>query len=382
MPRTEFLTGNQAMAEAAIAAGLKVFVGYPITPASDLFEYLSDKLPRHGGIVFQAEDEIAAINAIIGAVYSGAKAMTATSGPGFSLMAESIGFAAMVEAPIVIINNMRSGPSTGIATGTGQGDIMQTRWSSHGHYGVVAFAPWSVQEAYDMVIKAFDTAWRIRVPVVVLGDAVIAHTREPVEIHEPGEVKVYERKKPREPPGRFKPFKPDEDDLVPPMAFYGEGYAVLAESLSHDERGYYSTRQEVYESLVKRLVEKIERSRDRIISSKTYYTSDSNILLVAFGTLARSALALVRILRKSGVKIGMWRPQSIWPLDERGLVEAAEDAEKIVVMEMNLGQLYLEVSRILGEKGKKVELVPVVSPQLPSPEELLSYIYRAGVKIG
>ncbi len=381
MPRVEFLTGNQAMAEAAIASGLRVFVGYPITPASDLFEYLSDKLPRYGGIVFQAEDEIAAINAIIGATYSGAKAMTATSGPGFSLMAESIGFAAMVEAPIVVINNMRAGPSTGIATGTGQGDIMQTRWSSHGHYGIVAFAPWSVQESYDMVIKAFDTAWRLRVPVIVLGDAVIAHTREPVEIHEPGEASVYERKKPRDPPGRFKPFKPDREDLVPPMAFYGEGYAVLAESLSHDERGYYSTRQEVYESLVKRLVEKIERSRDRIASSDAYYTS-SRVLVVAFGSLARSALALVRMLRKSGVKIGMWRPKSIWPLDEDGLVRAAEDAEKIIVMEMNLGQLYLEVSRILGPRGKTIELVPVISPQLPSHEELLSFMYKAGVKIG
>jgi 2-oxoglutarate ferredoxin oxidoreductase subunit alpha len=381
MARREFLTGNEAMAEAAIAAGLKVFIGYPITPASDLFEYLAEKLPEHGGIVFQGEDEIASINALVGAVYAGAKAMTATSGPGFSLMAESLGLAAMVEAPIVIVYNMRTGPSTGIATGTGQGDVMQSRWASHGHYMDVVYAPWSVQEAYNLVIKAFDTAWRLRVPTIVLGDTILAHTRELVVAYEPGEVKVADRKPPREPPGQFKPFKPVPDDLVPPMAFYGEGYAVLVESLVHDERGYYTTNPKVYEALVRRLEEKVMKNKHLVAQSDSRMTEDAETLIVAFGTLARSALALVKDLRKQGKKVGLWRPVSIWPLDEEGLVKAAEKASRVIVAEMNLGQLYREVARILAPLGKRVELVPVLSPELPGPDELLDYFEKAGVRI-
>ena len=381
MARREFLTGNQAMAEAAIVAGLNVFIGYPITPASDLFEYLSEKLPEYGGIVFQAEDEIASINALVGATYAGAKAMTATSGPGFSLMAESLGLAAMLEAPIVIVYNMRTGPSTGIATGTGQGDVMQSRWASHGHYGVVVYSPWSVQEAYNLVVKAFDTAWRLRVPTIVLSDAVIAHTRELAVVYEPGEVKVADRKPPREPPGEFKPFKPDPDDLVPPMAFYGEGYAVLAESLAHDERGYYTTDPENYERLVRRLEGKITRNKHHVVSSEARYTEDAETVIVAFGTLARSALALVKDLRRQGKKVGLWRPVSIWPLDEEGLSKAVEHADRVIVAEMNLGQLYREIARILGPTGRKIELVPVLTPELPGPDELLGYFEKAGVEI-
>ncbi len=381
MARREFLTGNQAMAEAAIVAGLKVFIGYPITPASDLFEYLAEKLPDYGGIVFQAEDEIASINAIVAAAYAGAKSMTATSGPGFSLMAEGIGFAVMLEAPIVIVYNMRAGPSTGIATGTGQGDVMQSRWASHGHYGIVVYAPWSVQEAYDLTLKAFDVAWRLRVPVIVLADAVIAHTRELTLIHEPGEIKLADRKKPNKPPGEFKPFEPDPEDLVPPMAFYGEGYAVFAESLVHDERGYYTTDRKKYEELVKRLVAKIDKNRGIVVSSASYGVEDAETLVVAFGSLARSALALVKEKRRKGHRVGLWRPKSLWPLDEEGLVKAAENVEKIVVMEMNLGQLYLEVARILGSRGKRVEFVPIVSPELPGPDEIEEYMEKEGISL-
>ncbi len=381
MARREFLTGNQAMAEAAIAAGLRVFVGYPITPASDLFEYLAERLPEYGGVVFQAEDEIASINALVGAAYAGAKAMTATSGPGFSLMAEGIGFAAMVEAPVVIVYNMRTGPSTGIATGTGQGDVMQARWASHGHYPVVVYSPWSVQEAHDVVIKSFDVAWRLRVPVVVLADAVVAHTRELVVVREPGEVRVAGRKPPRRPPGEFRPFEPDPDDLVPPMAFYGEGYAVFAESLAHDERGYYTTDPAKYEALVRRLNEKVERARGYVVESRSYMADDAETLVVAFGSLARNVLALVRELRAEGRRVGMWRPVSLWPLDEEGLVRAARRASRVIVVEMNLGQLYLEVSRVLGPLGKRVEHVPVLTPQLPGPDALLKFFERAGVEV-
>ncbi|HID73097.1 TPA: hypothetical protein EYP38_04095, partial [Candidatus Micrarchaeota archaeon] len=239
-------------------SGLKFFAGYPITPASDLMEYLSERLPKYGGVVFQAEDELAAINAIIGASWAGAKAMTATSGPGLSLMAESIGFAAMVEAPIVIVNNMRVGPSTGIATMPSQGDVFAARWNSHGPYPVVVYAPTSAQEAFDLTVKAFNTAEKLRVPVILLQDAALAHTRETVVIREPPEIEIINRKKPDVPPERYKPFEPDPNDLVPPMAVYGEGYYVSAESLVHDERGYYVTSNDVYRRLVSRLLKKLE----------------------------------------------------------------------------------------------------------------------------
>ena len=363
-----FLNSNHAAAEGALTAGLDFYAGYPITPASDLFEYLARKLPKQGGVIVQTEDEIAAINAIIGASWAGAKAMTATSGPGFSLMAESIGFAAMVEAPIVVIDDMRTGPSTGVATATGQGDVMQARWLSHGHYGIVALAPFSAQEAYDLTIKAFNIAERLRVPVVLLMDYVLVHTREKVRLKKPPEVEVWSRKKPSVPPEEYLPFKPDKD-LVPPMATYGEGYRIFVESLVHDYRGYYSTDDEVYEELVKRLVDKITVNKDIVLSHAEYHTDDAEVLFVAYGSTARSVLAIVRQARTRGLKYGLFRPISIWPMDEEALRKAAENAEKVIVVEMNYGQLYLEVDRVL--KDKSVYLAPILKLDLPTPESIL-----------
>ncbi len=363
-----FLNSNHAAAEGALTAGLDFYAGYPITPASDLFEYLARKLPKQGGVIVQTEDEIAAINAIIGASWAGAKAMTATSGPGFSLMAESIGFAAMVEAPIVVIDDMRTGPSTGVATATGQGDVMQARWLSHGHYGIVALAPFSAQEAYDLTIKAFNIAERLRVPVVLLMDYVLVHTREKVRLKKPPEVEVWSRKKPSVPPEEYLPFKPDKD-LVPPMATYGEGYRIFVESLVHDYRGYYSTDDEVYEELVKRLVDKITVNKDIVLSHAEYHTDDAEVLFVAYGSTARSVLAIVRQARARGLKYGLFRPISIWPMDEEALRKAAENAEKVIVVEMNYGQLYLEVDRVL--KDKSVYLAPILKLDLPTPESIL-----------
>ncbi len=363
-----FLNSNHAAAEGALTAGVNFYAGYPITPASDLFEYLARKMPKQGGVIIQTEDEIAAINAIIGASWAGAKAMTATSGPGFSLMAESIGFAAMVEAPIVIIDDMRTGPSTGVATATGQGDVMQARWLSHGHYGIVALAPFSAQEAYDLTIKAFNIAERLRVPVVLLMDYVLVHTREKVRLKKPPEVEVWSRKKPRVPPEEYLPFKPDED-LVPPMATYGEGYRVFVESLVHDYRGYYVTRDDVYEELVKRLSDKITVNKHIVLDHVEYYTDDAEILFVAFGSTARSVLSIVRHARARGLKYGLFRPISIWPMDTDALLKAAENARKIIVVEMNYGQLFLEVDRVI--KDKPVYLAPILTLDLPTPENIL-----------
>ena len=381
--RYEFLNSNQAVAEGAIAAGLGVYIGYPITPSSDLFEYLSEKLPEYGGVVFQAEDEIATINALVGASLAGAKTMTATSGPGFSLMAEGVGFAAMVEAPLLIVDVMRTGPSTGIATQIGQGDIIQSRWSSHGPYNLVVYAPGSAQEAFDYTIQAFNAAYIVRTPVVLLTDAVLAHTRERVVVKDKGELTLVERKKPKEPPGVYKPYRPD-GDLVPPMAFYGEGYHPIAESLSHDEKGYYKTEPRIYRSLVERLVKKVERNKDRLVVSKSYYTDDAEVVFVAVGSMARSVLALVRDLRAQGIKAGLFRPISIWPLDDDALVKAASSARHIVVAELNQGQLYEVVKSVLWEHGLRnigLHGLDIILPVLPGPDDILGEIKERGWRL-
>lgn len=367
-----FQNGNVAVSEAAIVAGLKFFAGYPITPVNEIFEHLSYELPKHGGVIYQAEDEIAAINAIIGASWAGVKAMTATSGPGFSLMAEGLGYAIMVEAPIVIVYSMRADPSTGVATGTGQADIMQSRWASHGHYELIVLAPNNIQECFDLTIKAFNLAEKYRVPTILLIDAILSHLTEKYVWRAPIEVAIVNRKKPKLPPEKYLPFKPDPEDLIPPMATYGEGYAVLAESLSHDERGYYDPSPETYRKLIKRLTMKIMKNRNKIVLSETYFTEDAEILMVSFGSLSRVVHAIVREYRAKGVKLGLFRPITIWPLDEERLIKVSRKAKKIIVVEMNYGQLFREISRIL--KDKDVYLAPIITPNPPSIEDVLSAI--------
>ncbi|MGC9191910.1 MAG: 2-oxoacid:acceptor oxidoreductase subunit alpha [Conexivisphaera sp.] len=384
--RAEFLDSNQAVAEGAMAAGLGVYVGYPITPSSDMFEYLSEELPRRGGVVFQAEDEIASINALVGASLAGAKAMTATSGPGFSLMMEGIGFAAMVEAPLLVVDVMRAGPSTGIATQIGQGDILQARWGSHGVYNLVAYAPASAQEAYDYAIKSFNAAYTVRTPVILMTDAVLAHTREKVVLRDPGELEIVGRKKPTVPPEQYRPYRPDPEDLVPPMAFYGEGYHPIAESLTHDERGYYKTDDEVHRALVERLVRKIEVNKGKLVASRSYFAEDAEVLFVAIGSMARNLLALVRELRGRGVRAGLFRPISLWPFDDESFIRAAARARYIVTAELNQGQLYQIVKWALWDNRDKVANPTVLNlsmpyPTLPSPDEMLGEIESRGWKL-
>lgn len=378
--RVEFLTGNEACAEGAITAGLKVYAGYPITPSSDLFEYLALKLPKYGGFVYPFEDEIASINALVGAALAGAKAMTATSGPGFSLMMEGIGLAVMVEAPVVIVDVMRSGPSTGIATQTGQGDIMQARWGSHGPYNLVVYAPSSAQECYDYTIKSFNVACKLRTPVIILSDATVGHTREKVVIRERGEVEVVEVERPRGSPSEYMPYKPNEY-LVPPLAPYGEGYFFIAESLSHDERGYYSTKPAVYRALVERLIKKIDVNKDYVIASKSYYTEDAETVFVAVGSVARSTLALVRHLREKGAKVGLFKPISVWPIDDKGFLNAIRNAKNIVVAEMNQGQLLNIVKTLLWDNkivDVNLYLLDFILPMPPTHLEMYNEIKRRG----
>jgi len=379
--KVDFITSNEAAAEGAITAGLNVFIGYPITPSSDLFEYLAKKLPKCCGIVYQAEDEIASIVALSGAALAGAKAMTATSGPGFSLMQEGVGLAAMLEAPIVIVSNMRTGPSTGIATQIGQGDVMQAKWGSHGPYGIVVYASSSAQETYDYAIKAFNTAVKLRLPVVLLMDAILAHTREKVILREREDVEVLDFKKTIDPPERFMPYKPDPDDLVPPIAFFGEGYNVLAESLAHDERGYYTTSSENYRKLISRFIRKVEMNKNYILSSKEYYTDDADIIFISIGSLARSTLALVRDLRKRGVKAGLFKPLSIWPIDSEKIIRLAKNAGRVVIIELNQGQLEWIIKKTLWDgdiHDVDVYSLPLPLPDLPGPDDLIHYISERG----
>ena len=379
--KVEFMNSNRACAEGAIRAGLDVYIGYPITPSSDLFEYLSEKLPRNGGIIYHAEDEIACINALVGAAWTGAKVMTATSGPGFSLMMEGMGLAVMLETPIVVVNAMRTGPSTGIATQVGQGDVMQARWGSHGPYNLVVYAPSSAQETFDYTIKAFNTAIRLRVPTILLLDAILAHTRENVLVKDRDELEVVELKKPDVEPSKYLPYKADEDDLVPPMALFGEGYHVLAESLAHDERGYYSTDPENYRMLVERLIKKIEVNSRYIVSSTSYYADDADIIFVAFGSMARSVLGFVRELRKMNVKAGMFKPISIWPFDSRKFIKTVEGAKAVVVVELNQGQLVKIVKEILWDHNMfdiKLYSLPILYPDLPNPGDIYNMVINRG----
>ncbi len=369
--RAEYVTSNIAIAEGAMAAGLKFFAGYPITPTSDILEYLAEELPKKGGIVLQLEDEIASINAIIGASWAGAKAMTATSGPGFSLMVEALSFAIITETPIVIVDVMRAGPSTGVPTRSCQYDVFQVRYASHGNYEIPVLAPWSAQEAFDLTVKAFNISEALRVPAIVLSDAMLAHTWEKVVIKDPSELKIINRKKPKVPPEKYKPFEPEED-LIPPMACFGEGYRVMVESLTHDERGYYVPTTEVQEKMIRRLVDKVRRNAYMIFDYETYLVHDAEYLFYAYGSTARSVYALVRELRKEGIKAGLYRPKALWPFDEESLRKVAEPVKKVFVVENNIGLMYKEVARAL--RNKEVIPVNVIDLDVPSPDRIREVI--------
>jgi len=373
-----FMQGDEACAEGAIVAGCKLFAGYPITPSTEIAERMARRLPEVGGVFIQMEDELASIALIIGASYAGVKAMTATSGPGFSLMQENIGLAAMTEAPIVIVNVMRGGPSTGQPTRAGQGDVMQARWGSHGDYEVIALAPYSVQEMFDLTIEAFNLAEQFRVPVILLSDEILGHMREKVVIKLPSEVKIVNRKKPEVPPEEFEPFKPD-DDLVPPMACFGEGYRIHVTGLTHNFKGYpRSTDPKVQEQLVRRLCDKIRVNADRIVRMDEHFISDAKVVVVAYGTPARSAIRAVRIARSKGLKVGLVRLITVWPFPYNYFRELSRRISSFVVAEMNYGQLVGEVERCSG--GKPVNFVHKIGGNPHTPEELLAVIEEAYVK--
>lgn len=344
-----FMLGDHACAEGALAAGVGLFAGYPITPSTEVAEHLATRLPEVGGRFVQMEDELASIAAIIGASAAGVRSFTATSGPGFSLMMENIGLAAMMELPVVIVNVQRASPSTGLPTMVGQSDILQARWGSHGDYGIVAYCPSSPQESFELTIDAFNTADRYRVPVFILMDEVVGHMAERVVIPEAGAIPHVPRKGPRAKPDeeRFLPYAADED-LVPPIAHAGEGYKVHMTGLTHDERGYPAQTAEAHDTLVNRLVDKIRLNAADIVDYDEHLVDDADTVVVAYGCTSRSARAAVDQARAEGLRCGLLRPKTIWPFPEdrvRRLLEFG-NVKRFVVPEINLGQLRREIERL------------------------------------
>ncbi|MEM0366139.1 MAG: 2-oxoacid:acceptor oxidoreductase subunit alpha [Acidilobaceae archaeon] len=367
-PGVYFMQGNIASAEAALIAGCRFYAGYPITPSNEIAEHMSRRLPQVGGVFIQFEDEIASIMALIGAAYGGVKSMTATSGPGFSLMQEGIGCAFMIEAPIVIVDVQRGGPSTGLPTLVGQGDIMQAKWGSHGDYEIVAYLPSSVQEMFDLTIEAFNAAWEYRVPVIVLTDQRVGQMIEKIEVPPYEEIKIVVRRKPEVPPEEYLPF--DSRFLVPPMAAAGEGYRFHVTCLTHDDRGYPTTSHNISRKLVSRLVAKIRENEKVIGRYESYLADDAELIIIAYGITSRAARRAVKEARREGLKVGLFRPITAWPFPYWGLKEHVDRGAELLVVEINMGQI-VRVIREYYNNITKIHFMPWAPGEVPRPSDIL-----------
>jgi 2-oxoglutarate ferredoxin oxidoreductase subunit alpha len=369
----QVMSGNESCAEGAIAAGVHFFAGYPITPSSEIAEDLSARLPRLGRVFIQMEDEIAAMGAVIGASLAGYKAMTATSGPGFSLKQENIGFACMAEVPCVIINVQRGGPSTGLPTMPSQGDVMQARWGTHGDHPIIALAPFSVAETFELTVRAFNLAEAYRTPVILLLDEIVGHTTEKVAL--PEKVETVDRRGPDAPPESYLPYRHTEDG-IPPMAAFGRGgYRFHVTGLAHDETGFPTNNPAQIDRMMRRLNDKIDRHRDAIIEVVRTECEDADLGVVAYGSTARSARQAVADARAKGIRAGLLRPRTLWPFPDREIRELAERVRTIVVPEMNLGQVAHEVEWAV-RGGCRIVPLGRVDGQPIRPTQILETIER------
>ena len=366
----KFLQGNEACVEGAIMAGMRFYSGYPITPSTEIAELSAEKLPKIGGKFIQMEDEIAGIAAAIGASLTGKKVMTATSGPGFSLKQENIGYAALAEIPLVIVNVQRGGPSTGLPTAPGQGDVMQAKWGTHGDHPVICLTPDSVKETYELTIRAFNLAEKYRTPVILLTDEITGHMREKIEIPDASEVEIYNRIQPNA-GDDYKAYKVEEGDLVPKMAPFGGGFRYHVTGLMHDETGFPSNSTKNADVLIKRLMAKVEDNKDDIIQYEAYETEDAEYLILSYGGTARTAKAAVKTLRKEGIKVGMFRLITVWPFPEEALYELSKNVKDILVAELNFGQIKLEVERVV-KANCSVRLCGKANGEVITPEELVT----------
>ena len=339
------MQGNEAIAEGAIAAGVTFFAGYPITPSTEIAEQMAALLPKIGGTFLQMEDEIGAMGAILGASLAGAKVMDATSGPGFSLKQELIGYAACAEIPCVLVNVQRVGPSTGQPTAPAQGDVMQTRWGTHGDHPIIVLSPWSVREAFDMTVMAVNYAERFRSPVILLTDEIVGHLRENVTLPAPEELSIYPRRMPKTTHTEgYQPYAVGED-LVPNVARFGDGFRIHVTGLLHDETGFPSGSPLVTEQLLRRLHEKIDRVGEEILHTEEAFMEDADCAVVSYGGTARTAYEAVRTARADGIRVGFLRLQTIWPFADAAIGRLATRVQRILVAELNYGQLTHEITR-------------------------------------
>jgi len=369
---TFFMNGDVACAEGAISAGCRFFAGYPITPATEIAERMSERLPKVGGVYIQMEDEIASMNAVLGASWAGVKSMTATSGPGFSLMMENLGLGVMLETPCVIVDVQRAGPSTGLPTLVAQGDMMQARWGSHGSYEIIALVPSSPQEIFDLTITAFNLSEKYRVPVIIMSDEAVGHMSEKVVIRQVEPDELISRKTPKVAPEQYQPYKADKD-LVPPMAIAGEGYRFHVTGLTHDEKGYPAMTAEAQDKLVRRLVNKIKLNKKDIIKYEEAEIEDATVIVCAYGITARIARHAVQQARNEGIKAGLLRLITVWPFPEERIRQLAKQAKAFIVPEINSGQIVLEVERCVGSKAKTL-LVSHMGGSVHLPQTILEAI--------
>jgi len=367
-----YLDGDFACAEGALAAGCRFFAGYPITPSTEVAERFSERIPEVGGIFIQMEDEMASMNAILGASWGGVKTMTSTSGPGFSLMMENIGLGAMMEVPCVVVNVQRGGPSTGLPTMVGQADMMQARWGSHGDYEIIALSPNSPQECFYVAIEAFNLAEKYRVPVFIMMDECVGHMTEKVIIPPAEEIELYPRRLTNSPPAEYLPYMP-EDDLVPSMIIAGQGYKIHTTGLTHDERGYPVMTAEAQEKLVHRLINKIRLNADHIIHIEEEDTEGAEVVVVSYGISSRVALAAIDEARAAGIRVGRLRLITVWPFPEKRIRELAPKVKAFVVPEINYGQMVLEVERCAAGQAKTI-LVPHGGGDVHNPQDILEAI--------
>ncbi|MCR4287955.1 MAG: 2-oxoacid:acceptor oxidoreductase subunit alpha [Deltaproteobacteria bacterium] len=371
--KKRFMQGNEACVEGAIYAGCRFYAGYPITPSTEVAEGLSVRLPKVGGRFIQMEDEIASIAAVLGASLAGLKSLTATSGPGFSLKQECLGYACLAEIPCVIINVMRGGPSTGYPTGPSQADIMQAKWGTHGDHPAIAVTPAYVQEILSETIRAFNLSEKYRTPVIVLYDEILGHMREPIIIPEPGEIPVIDRAKPDCKPEEYFPY--DDRFEVAPLAPFGSGYRFHVTGLNHKKDGFPTNDSKLIGEGNERIMRKIENNKEDIWKNEESFLDDAAIAVFTIGSTARSARFAVNEARKAGIKAGMLRPLTIWPFPDKAVAELSKRVKTIIVPELNLGQMRLEVERC----AKKAEVIGIhrVDGEPINPAQILDAIKKS-----
>jgi 2-oxoglutarate ferredoxin oxidoreductase subunit alpha len=370
--RTYMMQGNIAVAEGAIDAGCRFYAGYPITPSTEIAEELSKRLPAIGGRFIQMEDEIAAMGAVIGASLGGVKALTATSGPGFSLKQENIGYASIAEIPVVIVNVMRGGPSTGLPTLPAQGDVMQARWGTHGDHPIITLTPASVRESYDMTIQAFNMSEKYRVPVILLLDEIIGHVHEKVTLPEVDQLEIINRKKPDTTPEEYLPYINDES-LIPPMANFGDGYRYHVTGLVHDETGFPTNDTNQIEAMLTRLNGKLDKYLDEIIKYEETKAPEAKIGIITYGSSARSSRHALRMVNEENIPVSMFRIQTMWPFPVDAISEFSKGLSHLIVPELNLGQIAHEVEHAVGREVDVLRVNKITGEPI-HPEEIVTKI--------